>query len=166
MNWKAIQSAKSPIGGRNKKSITEHSNIYIWLEFGTLGTKPTPNPNNRPIFSNVSSVGFAVPASISATWRLVSASVLANSSCVIPKLLRISPTAPGNRRSPLRARSARLRLFSRIFSLVGFFQRAISHSQSRARRRNAISNFGTPPHGSFQNFRWSAHIFRHTGCVS
>lgn len=58
------------------------------------GTKPTPKPNSRPILSSVASVGFAEPASISATWRLVSESVLAKSSWVMPKPLRMSATAP------------------------------------------------------------------------
>lgn len=90
-----------------------------------FGINPTVNPNNRPIFPKVSSVGFAVPASISATWRLVSDSVLANSSCVKPSPLRISTTASGNLKSPVRARSASVRRFSRISSFVGFLHRAI-----------------------------------------
>lgn len=60
------------------------------------GTKPTLKPNSRPILFNVSNVGFAAPASISATWRLVSESVLANSSWVMPKPFRMSATAPGS----------------------------------------------------------------------
>lgn len=90
-----------------------------------FGINPTVNPNNRPIFPKVSSVGFAVPASISATWRLVSDSVLANSPCVKPSPLRISTTASGNLKSPVRARSASVRRFSRISSFVGFLHRAI-----------------------------------------
>lgn len=90
-----------------------------------FGINPTVNPNNRPIFPKVSSVGFAVPASISATWRLVSDSVLANSSCVKPSPLRISTTASGNLKSPVRARSASVRRFARISSFVGFLHRAI-----------------------------------------
>ncbi len=100
-----------------------------------LGINPTPNPNRRPIFSNVSSVGFAVPASISATCRLVRLSDLANSSWVMPMPLRRSPTASGKGKSPLRARAANVRRFSRTCSFVGFFQRAIYQFDLRVMSR-------------------------------
>lgn len=127
-----------------------------------LGVKPTPKPKARPIFFNVSSVGLAVPASSYAIWRLDSPSALANSSCVIPIPFRISATAPGSRRSPARARSAKVRRFCRTSSLVGFFHRAISCPLSSvARLKDAGCDRDAAPHRMVQNVRRRFHILRH-----
>lgn len=140
--YDAVGSASQDLSSKKRQPAASSSRLILILAIASLrgtiahlprkfshhcafGINPTVNPNNRPIFAKVSSVGFAVPASISATWRLVSDSVLANSSCVKPSPLRISTTASGNLKSPVRARSASVRRFSRISCFVGFLHRAI-----------------------------------------